>query len=155
MYPYVTSRLASIGLSSAYLWPFLSLSPGYPVINRFYSSCEVKRRCNGDNSLIDCLLSCRRMASSWTNSEHAHTQTHTCTLTDTHSDYECRAGDSDDIKGIYGTAWPLWRLTDLRHLLVKNRHAPLAVDRLGQWCTQTNSHTNKNNQAYKVYIRLG
>lgn len=144
MYPYITSWLASIGLNSAYLWAFLSSSLGYPVINRFYSPCEVKCRCNSANSLIDCLLSCRRMASSWTNSEHAHTHKCTHALSQTRSDYECGAGDTDDIKGISGTAWTLWRLTDLRHLLVKNRHAPLAADRHGTMInTDKQSHKQK------------
>lgn len=83
MYP---SWLASTRLSPAYCDPFflhpqdsLSLIDFIAPMNTLST-----RRCDGDNSIIECLLDHWRMPSCWTNLEHAHantrTKTHTVTV---------------------------------------------------------------------------
>ena len=74
--------------------------------------------------------------------------THEGTKRNPHRHTLRRAGDTDDIKGIYGAAWPRWRPTHLRHFLGKNRHTSLET----QWYLQTRSHTGMNNQADTTHI---
>ncbi len=76
MCPCVTSWLPSAGLSSAYPF-FLYTQRGLSLIDFIAPVNTLSvHGCDGDNSVIACLLCCRRMQSCWTNSEHAHTWTH-------------------------------------------------------------------------------
>lgn len=80
MYPYVTSWLASYRAKLLhtcdpfFLYPHdsLSLIDFIALVNTLSV-----RRCDGDNSIIECLIGRWRMPSCCTNTEHASTWTHT------------------------------------------------------------------------------
>lgn len=85
MYLYVTSWLASTGLSfvypfSLYVQDSLSLIDFIAPLNTLNV-----HGCNSDNSTIACLLRCQRMLSCWTNLEHAHMSAHARTYAHIHA----------------------------------------------------------------------